>query len=149
GYEVSVLGLGTPGGGAYRDSSGRLRTSQRDDAALRALAAAGQGRSAPLAMGDADLQALGVLQPVDVEGTAGTDGALAWLDQGYWLRLPLLLLGALAFRRGAPLLALVLLVGAMPATPALAQDSPWLRPDEQAQRQLQRGVEAYRRGDFA
>ncbi|RRN58755.1 VWA domain-containing protein [Pseudoxanthomonas sp. SGNA-20] len=148
GYEVSVLGLGTPGGGAYRDSSGRLRTSQRDDAALRALAAAGQGRYAPLAMGDADLQALGVLQPVEVEGTAGTDGALAWLDQGYWLLLPLLLLGALAFRRGAPLLALVLLLGALPATPALAQDSPWLRPDQQAQRQLQRGVEAYRRGDF-
>src|SRR5690606_1681374 len=75
--------------------------------------------------------------------------ARTWLDQGYWLLPPLLLLAALAFRRGAALLALPLLLWLLPAAPSFAQDSPWLRPDQQAQRHLEHGVEAYRRGDFA
>src|SRR5690606_2919904 len=58
-------------------------------------------------------------------------------------------LAALAFRRGAALLALPLLLWLLPAAPSFAQDSPWLRPDQQAQRHLEHGVEAYRRGDFA
>src|SRR5690606_28066434 len=126
-----------------------VHSSRRNDAALRALAVAGQGRYAPLGVGDADLLALGVLQPPAAQTAAVNGGGLrVWLDQGYWLLLPLALLAGLAFRRGAPLLALPLLLWMLPMAPAGAQDSPWLRTDQQAQRQLERGVEAYRRGDF-
>lgn len=149
GYQVSVLGLGTPAGGAYRDARGVVRTSRRDDAPLRALAAAGQGRYAALTADGSDLAAIGVLQPAMADGPADAAGARTWLDQGYWLLPPLLLLAALAFRRGAALLALPLLLWLLPAAPSFAQDSPWLRPDQQAQRHLEHGVEAYRRGDFA
>lgn len=149
GYTVSVLGLGTAEGGVYRDADGRVHSSRRNDAALRALAVAGQGRYAPLGVGDADLLALGVLQPPAAQAAAANGGGQrVWLDQGYWLLLPLALLAGLAFRRGAPLLALPLLLWMLPMAPAGAQDSPWLRTDQQAQRQLERGVEAYRRGDF-
>lgn len=148
GYPVSVLGLGTPAGAAYRDAQGYMRQTRRNDAALRALAAAGQGRYASLAVDDSDLAALGVLQPADA-GTPGPGaGRRMWLDQGYWLLLPLLLLAALAFRRGAALLVLPLALWLLPPLPALARDSPWLRADQLAQQQLEAGVEAYRRGDF-
>ena len=148
GYPVSVLGLGTPAGAAYRDAQGYMRQARRNDAALRALAAAGQGRYAVLAVDDSDLAALGVLQPA-AAGTPGSGaGQRTWLDQGYWLLLPLLLLAALAFRRGAALLVLPLALWLLPPLPALARDSPWLRADQQAQQELEAGVEAYRRGDF-
>jgi len=148
GYQVSVLGLGTPEGATYRDGGGALRVSRRNDAALQALAAAGQGSYATLTIDDSDLALLGATAAEGVETNGEPGGAPAWLDQGYWLLLPLLLLAMFAFRRGAPLLALPFLLWAMPVAPVQAADSPWLRPDQQAQKQLERGVEAYRRGDF-
>ncbi len=148
GYQVSVLGLGTSSGAMHRDARGLARASHRDDAALQALAAAGQGRYAVLSVDDSDLLALGVLEP-EAGAQVDSGGARVWLDQGYWLLPPLLLLAALAFRRGAALLALPLLLWMLPAGPATAAgDGAWLRGDQQAQRQLERGVEAYRRGDF-
>lgn len=109
---------------------------------------------------EADLRALGVLVPpatqaADREG----EGEKVWLDQGYWLLLPLLALAALGFRRGAGVLAvlpLALAVATLVPAPAWAAQaggqgagSLWRRPDQQAQQQLERGVEAYRRGDYA
>src|SRR5690606_37324294 len=86
GYQVSVLGLGTPAGGAYRDARGVVRTSRRDDAPLRALAAAGQGRYAALT-GDggrsrgrrrrADLAGPGLLAAA-AAAVAGGAGIPAW-----------------------------------------------------------------------
>src|SRR5690606_18290291 len=148
GYQVSVLGLGTPEGATYRDGGGALRVSRRNDAALRALAAAGQGRYATLTIDDSDLALLGATAAEGVDTTGEPGGAPAWLDQGYWLLLPLLLVAAFAFRRGAPLLALPLLLWVMPVAPAQAADSPWLLPDQQSQKQLERGVDAFRRGDY-
>jgi len=125
-----------------------MRHAQRNDAALRALAAAGQGRYAVLAVEDSDLAALGVLQPAAAATADDSSGQRMWLDQGYWLLLPLLLMAALAFRRGAALLALPLALWLLPSPPALAGDSPWRRADQQAQQQLEQGVDAYRQGDF-
>ena len=163
GYRVAVLGLGTEAGAMYRDREGRAARSRLDEAALRALAAAGKGGYARLSVDDGDLRALGVLEPAAMDGATGEGGDRTWLDQGYWLLLPVLLLAALAFRRGAGVLAslpLALLAGMamLAATPRAAHasgaeatvpaDSLWRRPDQQAQRRLERGVEAYRQGDF-
>lgn len=160
GYRVSVLGMGTAEGGVYRDRAGTVHQARLEEAPLRALAAAGAGRYARLAADEADLRALGVLVPpatqaADREG----EGEKVWLDQGYWLLLPLLALAALGFRRGAGVLAvlpLALAVATLVPAPAWAAQaggqgagSLWRRPDQQAQQQLERGVEAYRRGDYA
>jgi hypothetical protein len=43
GLQVSVLGLGTPAGAAYRDGSGQIRQAALDEGSLRAVATAGGG----------------------------------------------------------------------------------------------------------
>lgn len=164
GYRVSVLGLGTAAGSAYRGADGSIGHARLDAAALRALADAGGGGYAALQPGLGDLQALGVLDPARA-GTRAARGqkGLSWLDQGYWLLPPLLLLGALAFRRGA-VFAVLLLCVALPPLPGRAQareqapraaepsatpGTPWRRADQQAYRRMQQGEQAYRKGDFA
>jgi Ca-activated chloride channel family protein len=155
GYRISVLGTGSAAGAMYRDGGGALHPARLDESSLRALAAAGGGRYATLGVDQADLRALGVLDPASEVANERGGGERVWLDQGYWLLLPLLLLAALAFRRGAGVLAalpLALLLS-LPA-PAQAADGEsgggwWRRADQQAQKRLERGVDAYRDGDFA
>jgi len=154
GYRTSVLGLGTPAGAPYRDAVGQARHVALDEPALRALARAGGGRYARLRADDADLDQLGVLQadagPLR-EGGAASEAV--WLDQGYWLLWPVLLLAALAFRRGAAVLGclpLLLGLGLLAPAPASAAEggTAWKRADQRAQEQLERGVQAYRNGDY-
>lgn len=158
GYRVSALGLGSAQGAAYRDGQGGIGHARLDAASLRALAAAGNGRYATLAPTDADLHALGVLQPADQQQAAasGEHSGRVWLDQGYWLLPPLLLLALFAFRRrgGGAVLLVLLLPLAMPlpahaAAGAVAAGDWWRRPDQLRQRRLDAGVQAYRKGDFA
>ncbi|WP_369936660.1 vWA domain-containing protein [Xanthomonas tesorieronis] len=158
GYRVSVLGLGTAQGAAYRDSQGGVGHAQLDAGSLQALASAGNGRYAALTPTDADLRGLGVLQPAQQEDAtaAGERSGKVWLDQGYWLLPPLLLLALFAFRRrgGAALLLVALLPLAMPqpahaAAAEAASGDWWRRPDQVRQQRLDAGVQAYRKGDFA
>ncbi|MCI2243046.1 tetratricopeptide repeat protein [Xanthomonas sp. PPL568] len=165
GYQVSALGLGTAQGAAYRDDQGRLAHAQLDAGSLRALATAGTGRYAALTPDDSDLRALGVLRPQEADATAADEShGRVWLDQGYWLLPPLMLLALLAFRRrgGAAVLLLVLVPLALPgpaqaqpaaqaqaATPAPVAGGWWERADQVRQQRLDAGVQAYRKGDFA
>ncbi|MCI2262778.1 tetratricopeptide repeat protein [Xanthomonas indica] len=169
GYHVSALGLGTAQGAAYRDDQGRLAHAQLDAGSLRALATAGAGRYAALTPDDSDLRALGVLRPQEADATAADEShGRVWLDQGYWLLPPLMLLALLAFRRrgGAAVLLLVLAPLAMPIpvhAQAQASKAPqaqtqasgpvaggwWERADQVRQQRLDAGVQAYRKGDFA
>lgn len=154
GYRVSALGLGSAGGAAYRNADGRIAQAALDPGSLRALATAGGGHYATLGAGagagDGDLATLGVLDPQQIGAMAAHgETATVWLDQGYWLLLPLLLLGVFAFRRGGALAALALCL-CLPWQPAHAAGRDWwLRPDQQAHARLEQGVEAYRRQNFA
>ncbi|QOW22624.1 tetratricopeptide repeat protein [Novilysobacter avium] len=150
GYTVSALGLGTAEGAPYRTAGGAIDVARRDDASLQDLAAAGGGRYAALGESNDDLATLGVLD--SRRGTGAADGAepgtsvTTRQDDGYWLLLPLMLLALLAFRRGAPVLLLVLCLW-LPGRDALAADL-WQRPDQRAHRTMQDAEAAYRRGDF-
>jgi Ca-activated chloride channel family protein len=147
GYRVSVLGLGTAAGAAYRDSEGRIAQTRLDADALRALAAAGSGDYAPVQGGDP--ATLDVLDPRKAKAAAGgKETTNLWRDQGYWLLPPLLLLVLLAFRRGGALAA-VLLCAFLPLRPAHAATGWWQRPDQQAHAQLAQGAQAYKRDDYA
>ncbi len=151
GYRVSALGIGTAAGAAYRDLEGSFRQARLDAASLRALASAGGGAYATLAPGDADLRALGVLDPQDGEAaSARGQKGLAWLDEGYWLLPPLLLLGLFAFRRNGVAAALALGLALPLALPAQsAENDWWRRADQQRHAQIEQGAQAYRSGDFA
>ncbi|TGR53672.1 VWA domain-containing protein [Mesorhizobium sp. M00.F.Ca.ET.151.01.1.1] len=160
GLQVSVLGLGTPAGAAYRDGSGQIRQAALDEGSLRAVATAGGGRYARIAADDSDLRALGVLDARDGTAAQRPGEGKQWLDEGFWLLPPVMLLALLAFRRRA-VLAAVLAVGLMPwmneaqaqvpathASPA-AQGTLWKRSDQMQHQRLAEGVQAYRKGDFA
>ena len=151
GYRVSVLGLGTATGAAWRRGDGSISHSALDAASLRALASAGDGRYATLGTGDGDLRALGVLDPQRAGAMAAQgEKAAIGIDEGYWLLPPLLLLALLLFRRGGAFAALFAVAFLLPALPAQAADGTlWKRADQQEHARMQRGAEAYHKGDFA
>ncbi|MBX3712734.1 MAG: VWA domain-containing protein [Lysobacter sp.] len=149
GFRVSALGLGSRDGGTYVDRRGRRQRTWLDADGLRAVAEAGDGRFVAASVDDSDLRALGVLRADRVEDAAASDrkrGALA-IDEGFWLLPPLLLLALFAFRRGV--FAVALLALCLPWQVVHADDgSLWLRRDQAEHVRLQRGVEAYRSGDY-
>ncbi len=148
GYRVSALGLGTEAGAAYRRVDGSIAGARLDPASLRKLAANGNGRYVALSSDDSDLRALGVLEPRGSDSAGGSESGFTWRDEGYWLLLPLMLLTLLAFRRrSGGALAIVLLCAGLPLHSAHAE-SLWRRPDQAEYARIQRGNEAYRKGDF-
>ena len=150
GYVVSVLGLGTAAGAAYRSNDGTIGHAALDASSLRTLAAAGGGRYESTTTDNSDLAALGVASPgLETVGTTMPGGGKAWRDEGYWLLIPILLLALLWFRRGAALV----LAGALwlpLAQPAHAAGIEWWQRADQAEHaRIAEGVDAYRQGDFA
>jgi Ca-activated chloride channel family protein len=156
GIRVSVLGVGSKQGSTVRTRDGELEQVALDSPSLHALAAAGDGNYVPIAVDDADLRALNVLQPraEDAVSTQGRAGK-AWEDAGYWLLPPLMLIALFAFRRGAGVAALMFVVLCLPPgfVHAQARDavqgSMWRRPDQVAAQRMDKGEQAYRKGDFA
>lgn len=174
GVHVSVLGVGTPqggpvplaAGGFLRDAKGDLLLATRDDSALAALATAGGGRYVPMSADHADIDALHASLQADAGTTASGQVGDQWQDRGAWLLLPLLLIVALAFRRGWLLLVPLILLPCLPiAAQAGTWQDWWQRPDQQAAQALRqgqpkraqelahdplwRGAAAYRAGDYA
>jgi Ca-activated chloride channel family protein len=154
GYRVSALGLGTAQGGVF-DTAAGLGDARLDAGSLRALAASGGGGYRRLTAGDADLRALGVLEPRAGDAASAAGGKVAtWRDDGYWLLPWVLLLALPMFRRGAAVAAMLMVALLVPMPPAQAQaqaqqaDSWWRRPDQQAHARLQEGVAAYRRQQY-
>lgn len=175
GVNVSVLGVGTPQGGPIpqgnegflHDEQGGTLMARRDDAALAALAAAGAGRYVPMSNDQSDIAALQTeLHTASSPTLAAGERGDEWQDRGPWLLLPLLLIAALAFRRGWLLLVPLVLLPLLPApAEAAGWRDWWQRPDQQAASALQagqpaqaqqlaqdpawRGAAAYRAGDYA
>ncbi len=174
GVKVSVLGAGTeqggpvplPDGGFLHDANDHMVLAGRDDAALTALAAAGGGRYVAMTANQQDIDALHAeLTTAPASVAAGQVGD-AWQDRGPWLLLPLLLIVALAFRRGWLLLLPLVLLPMLPGTAqAGTWQNLWQRPDQQAAHALRegharqaqqlardpawRGAAAYRAGEYA
>jgi len=153
GYRVSVLGVGTakgapialPGGGFAKDERGAIVLPKLDAEVLDEVATAGGGRYVTASLDDRDIA---TLLPAGAARTgAGAEQQDAsteqWREEGPWLLLLLLPLGALAFRRGwvSPLVLLVL-VQAPPDAYAIGWDELWQRADQQAQRRLEAGQPA-------
>ncbi len=174
GVRVSVLGVGTPQGGPVplsdggflHDAEGRMILARRDDATLGALAAAGGGRFAVMTADHRDVDALHAQLRTSPAAVAAGQVGDEWQDRGPWLVLPLLLIMALAFRRGWLLLLPLLVLPLLPtAAVATTWSDLWQRPDQQVAQALKqgqakraqqlardpawRGAAAYRAGDYA
>lgn len=142
GFELSVLGVGTPagapiplpGGGFFKDRQGNLVLPKLNSAGLRQLAIAGGGNYQQLSVDDTDLNSLlAGLEGHHLDQSGETAAAVGerWREEGVWLLWPLLILAALAFRRGW-LLALPLLLLVPPPAEAFSWPELWQTPDQQA-----------------
>jgi len=149
GIRVDVLGVGTregapvpQAGGGFASGSGGTLMARRDDAALRAVADAGGGRYVVLRADGTGAAAFGA--PVAEAGHASrAERAQLWRDGGVWLLPVLLILAALAFRRGWLLVLVVLALPiGVPVAHAATWDSLWANRD-------QRALQALRQGDTA
>ena len=147
GYTLSVLGVGTVegapipklSGGFVTDQAGRIAVARLEERGLRELAKSGAGRYATLSSDGRDLD---YLMAGEVSTRKASDDTLAtdqWREEGPWLALLLLPLGALAFRRGwVVMLAFAIFPLSSPAEASLWDDL-WLNKDQQAQRELEAG----------
>jgi Ca-activated chloride channel family protein len=149
GFRVSVLGIGTEqgapipldDGGFYKDDHGAILMPRLERAQLASLASAGGGRYVTASSAEDDTVAL---IPDEIRAPAAAAerevAADQWREEGPWLLLALLPLAAVAFRRGwlSPLL-LVVLIAPPPEALALEWQDLWLRPDQQAARELAAG----------
>jgi Ca-activated chloride channel family protein len=151
GFVVSVLGLGTPQGAAYRNGEGQIVPARLEEGTLRGVARRGGGRYARIASDDKDLAALDVLIPrVSADDSREGQGR-TWRDEGFWLLPPLMVLALFAFRRRGALAVLVMMAAvpmALPTTAHAAEGTWWQRADQVDQQRLSSGVDAYRKGDF-
>lgn len=142
--QLLILGVGTEQGapiagkdGSFvKDAQGAILIPRLDNARLQRLANELGGRYQRARLGDDDLTSLGLF---DQAGTLRQNDEItrleAWLDQGHWLLLPLLLLAALAGRRGWLFCLPLLLLQPQPAN-AFELEDLWLRRDQQGQRLL-------------
>lgn len=171
--QLLILGVGTAQGapianedGSFlKDETGAILIPRLDDGAMRRFANRIEGRYQQARIDDSDLAGLGLLERSGALVTQDDSTRLdTWLDQGYWLLLPLLLLAACGGRRGWLFCLPLLIVIPQPAS-ALSMQDLWLRPDQQGMRLLeaQRPAEAaerfedpqwqgyarYQAGDFA
>ncbi|HCJ30244.1 MAG TPA: hypothetical protein DHV63_13360 [Pseudomonas sp.] len=155
--QLLILGIGTEQGapiaredGSFlKDDKGAILMPRLDDITLRRFATEVGGRYQRARIDDTDLSSLGLLERSGALLTQDDTTRLsAWLDQGHWLLLPLLLLAACAGRRGWLLCLPLLVVMPQPAS-ALSLRDLWLRPDQQGMHLLesQRPAEAAERFD--
>ncbi len=173
GARLSILGVGTPqgapvaqeNGGFLKDEHGAILLPKLDAKGLKRFAGTLGGRYANARLDDRDLRGLGLLdETLGPREETRTMRLQAWVDQGHWLLLPLLLLAACAGRRGW-LFCLPLLLALPQPSQAFELADLWLRPDQQGQRLLQaqrpaeaaqrfenrqwQGLALYQAGDYA
>ncbi|MEI6706316.1 MAG: VWA domain-containing protein [Methylococcales bacterium] len=151
-FQLSVLGVGTedgapialPEGGFLKDDQGSIVVTKLNVTNLSSLAQAGQGLYQTLTSDDEDVKALlnAFDKPIQ-QGKADNDMMLEqWNDQGAWLLLLVLPLGALFFRKGLLCVALLVLLPLPKNSYAFEWQDLWQRPDQQA-------LKAYQQGDYA
>lgn len=147
GIRVDVLGMGTAqgapvprSGGGFASGTQGLLLARRDDGKLRAVASAGGGSYAALQSDGNGVAALGV-PSARRGGLDHGEHARLWRDGGVWLLPALLILAALAFRRGwlLVLAVLALPIGVPVAHAGTTWESLFANRDQRALHALQRG----------
>ncbi|MBC7501342.1 MAG: tetratricopeptide repeat protein, partial [Herminiimonas sp.] len=148
GHRLSIMGIGTEegapipngGGGFLKSDSGSIVLPRLDQSKLNAVAAIGRGTYRTLSNDNSDINALlpavesSVTQQTPIE--AKDMKSDQWQDEGPWLLLPLLVLGAFAFRRGYWMFVLVILLQPLRPVEAMDWNSLWQNADQRGQQAL-------------
>ena len=154
GHQVSVLAVGTEqgepiplsSGGLLKDTAGNIVVPGVDFATLQQLSSEGNGVFQIMTTDDTDTNLFnGDGWSMDFEhATAGMENSTlsgdSWIDRGAWLVLPILLLGAMGFRRGWILCALIIVLPQNQPAYAFGWQDLWTRADQQAALALNNGT---------
>lgn len=156
GPSVLLLAVGTEAGGPIRLGEASFATgpggerlmARIDRPSFDALAREADVDIIDLTLADGDVAAIARKAEGNLEAAQADDDSVRWKDQGILLVYPMLLIGALWFRRGwtVPWVAILLAFLLGTATPAHAHESGWedlwRTPDQQ-------GCHHYERGEYA
>lgn len=150
-HRLSVLAVGTQegapialrDGGFLKDSQGAIVIPKLDTAVLQQLARQGGGRYHRITADDRDIETLLEVVSSERKTEAQLKGLKSdqWREAGPWLLLPLLLLAALAFRRGH--LALLAIVALLP----LPQGAEAVELADLWRNENQRGLHQFKQGN--
>jgi Ca-activated chloride channel homolog len=152
--DVIVLGAGTSRGGPVRtaghgylaDASGARMYSKLDLAALRSMNSAGVPAST-LTLDDDDIGWIQRHVQQHLQAVQQNDNKTQWVNEGYWLTIPIVAVAMLWFRKGwtvrwnsgALALLLVMTPVQLGSQPKLSWMDLWLTPDQQGRYFFQRG----------
>jgi Ca-activated chloride channel family protein len=127
-HQVLLLGVGTSEGGPIRasdggiltDASGRPVRATFDRTSIQQLGKTAGVPVASVTVDDSDVRWVARRAQHHLEAALEANAELRWHESGYWLTIPLALLGALWFRRGwvvhwAAGIAVLVTMGAAPA----------------------------------
>lgn len=156
--ELLVLGVGTSAGGPIRTGENRFQTTaggaraiaRLDKDSLEALGRATGAFVATITMDDRDITRIQLGVQRHLEAVEAAEREARWIDAGYYLVFPVIVLAILSFRRGWTVRwAVAVLLVLMPVRPAAAQDTSttrefrfidlWLTHDQQGRRAFDRG----------
>ena len=152
--DVLVMGVGTSAGGPVRtsgdrflaDSSGRRLYSKLDVSALRSLKQLGISATT-LTLNDDDIKWIQRRVQHHLQAVQQRGSKTRWIDEGYWLTIPIAVLAVFWFRKGwtvrrsSAALYFVLLLPAPGDKPGIKWLDFWMTHDQQ-------GRYFYERGDF-
>jgi Ca-activated chloride channel homolog len=154
--QVLILGIGTVQGGPLRTGSGGFLTengrrvfSKLDLDGLKALKDEAGVPVSTITLDDDDIKWTERRTVSHLQAVLQQDAKERWLDEGYWLVIPIALFGALWFRKGWTIrwaTGVVAFLIFCQARPAAARDfhfiDLWMTPDQQ-------GRYYYGKGDYA
>jgi Ca-activated chloride channel homolog len=150
--DILVLGVGTSQGGPVRiagnrflnDSSGRRIYSKLDVNALRSLSSLGISATT-LTLDDDDIHWVQRRVQHHLEAVQQRDSKTRWINEGYWLTIPIAGIAVFWFRKGwtvrwaSAALAVVIVFPSPSGNPHFSWLDLWLTPDQQGRYYMQKG----------
>jgi Ca-activated chloride channel family protein len=160
--DILVMGVGTSQGGPIRtsgnhflnDSSGRRAYAKLDVNALRSLGSMGISATT-LTLGDDDIHWVQRRVQHHLEAVQQRDSKTRWINEGYWLTVPIAAIAVFWFRKGwtvrwtSTALAAFLILPSSAGSPRFSWLDLWMTPDQQGRYfmekgEFQRAAERYR-----
>ncbi len=148
GATLAILAIGTtvgapiplPSGGFLKDDAGEIVIPTLDRKAINRVASALNAPIEQISLDERDIESLTKRNVLAAQGELDlarqTD---AWQDQGFWLAALVALLLLPAFRKGALVSVLLLLVMPSETVKAAEWEDLWLTPDQQGAKRLAAG----------
>ena len=150
--DILVMGAGTSHGGPVRtaenrflnDSSGRRIYSKLDVDALRSLSSLGISATT-LTLDDDDIHWVQRRVQHHLEAVQQRDSKTRWINEGYWLTIPIAAIAVFWFRKGwtvrwaSAALAVVIVFPSADRNPHFSWLDLWLTPDQQGRYYMREG----------